>query len=454
MTGAGEVLDAEVWTRTLADQARSVLGQLYEIPGSWFTLPVAAAAADLPGLQVLRPLSALAAAGLLRQDGARYRLLGAAVREGERDTAAAARIASWYLHTAYNALAASGHGLVLAQLPVAGLEPGVTPGAVDDFAAVWMWLAEQRENAVAVLRAGVRRDQETSWQLAVILSALFALGNDQQLWPEVIDLGLDAARRAENTHAEAYLLEYAGKLYAQRGWTNRGAATQRRALALREVIDDRSGQMRSANALGLIAVRAQRHQAAAVWFQKATDLAEQLGDDRFAAVILHNRALMLLESGRAADAEPMIREARERLSRAGQGLYAATTLQYLARARLAAGDLAGGLQAAEQAVAEATSLGPAPFLAWALSQLADALAATGRRSQALEALREAAALYRGCGDQQRHAQTLERAAALYQHDGKSELAAVLRERAGDVRMHLRQDDDADELPEAPAGAGA
>lgn len=445
MTGTEDVLDAEAFTGLLPGSALTLLGQLREYPGAWFTVAIAAAAGALPGRTVLRPLSALVAADSVRQEVTRYRLLDPAAREGERFAHAAARITCWFLYSGYDVLGATGYGLPLPLLKLPALEPGVTPDRVSGFAAAWMWVAEQRENAVAVLRASAQHsDQDAAtWQLAVVLCALFALGNDQQFWPEAIEFGLAAARRAGSTQGEAFLLEYEGTLYSQRGWTARAARAQHQALGLRELSGDVAGQMRSANALGLGAVRARDYPAAARYFQTASRLANRAGDEGFGAVILNNQAYLLLETGQAARAEPMIRGARARLHRAGLGLDAARALQHLARVRLAAAELEHALDAAEQAVAEACALGPTSCVAGALGALADVLAAAGQRARALDVMREAGALYRDLGDQWRYARTLERAAQLCQDDGAPAQAALLRRRAEDLRILLHQDDTAE-----------
>lgn len=325
-------------------------------------------------------------------------------------------------------------------LPLADLEPGVRPGRFADFRAARAWMAEQRENMLAVLDACAARDESATWQLALVLAALLVLDPDQDRWPGVIDTGLVAARRAGHGTAEAFLLEYAGTLYTQCGRTETGASLQRYALALRERIGDVPGRARSLTALALIATSEQEYPTAMRRLTEALRITTERGDEHFATVIRLNQVAVLTASGRTSEAAALIEAVAVDLRGFGMVLHEVTAVRELARIQAAAGDLDAAQVSAAQAVEQAAMLGAVPYLAGALIVQHDVLAAAGLPEHALQAARQAAAFYRAVGDRRHFALALHRGGALHREGGQVARAEQLEQHAALLERELRQSD--------------
>jgi tetratricopeptide (TPR) repeat protein len=383
----------------LADEAR-VLQRLMVGAGTSLPTAVLAALADLPTTTARRHLEHLVRTGSALRTGDEY-----APVPGRQipnpitpDLAAWARVADWYLASAYRAADILGS----AALPADETIPesfGRPPLALRDAAEAVAWYQTTHTRLHAILdRAAAAGDHGRGWRLALLTLNIAAVAGPVGDWETLTDLGLNAARTDQADRATAMIMEYQGKLLVHVGRFEDAEAVHRAGLALREEAGDRVGTARSTNALGLIALREGNAEAAAGYFTQALALAAQAGSAEFAAYARLNLGSALTEQGRAAEARDHLDQASTYLRDAGRRNYLADSLHRLAATYRAEGDYAQALELATAAVHQATCAGLPMYLAGPLSELAEIHLALGDGTQALAALAEARAIYAELGD--------------------------------------------------------
>lgn len=219
MTLRGERTVAAVFGvvyRELPSEAARCYRHLVWLPSHTFDLGVAAVAADRTPEALQKPLGALEEAGLLERTGdGRFRMHDlvrlharecAAEAEPEAEVGVVARTATHYL--ALTALA--DRAIRPDRLRVADLT-ALLDGADDPFAASsgpapLDWLAAERANLLAVLRAAARHGLHARvWPLAEALTVLFLHHRHLRDWRESLELGVAAAVAAVEPAAEARL---------------------------------------------------------------------------------------------------------------------------------------------------------------------------------------------------------------------------------------------------------
>lgn len=210
--------------------------------------------------------------------------------------AAFERMARWYLHAADAACGA-----------VQSLEPSVLPpdqtaptprlsfsGQQDALA----WYHSERTNLLAIERAVAQAGlDEIAWQLPATLLGIHVITNAYDDWRTMGRIGLEAAQRMDDPHAQALMhniLGIAGKDSRRLG---EAAEHHQAALELRSRMGDPAAIAESASGLGL--VRLWQHELAASLrcLEQALALYQQHGPQLRVAVTLGNLAYVTVELG-------------------------------------------------------------------------------------------------------------------------------------------------------------
>ncbi len=204
---------------TLDPRAARLFALLGLFPGADFT--VEAAGALLGDVDAaLRALGTLVSANLVQTHLAdRYRLhdlLRLYARERVADLAggeeAWLRLCAYYRSTVEEAVAFRFAALV--RLPRERSASGRFP----DEEAAQRWLDDERANLVSLIeRAAEAGPLPVTWELADELRTYFYHRGHQAEWRATAEVGLDAARRADDTMGEAAMLHSLGTLYQHVG---------------------------------------------------------------------------------------------------------------------------------------------------------------------------------------------------------------------------------------------
>ncbi|HEV2634526.1 MAG TPA: tetratricopeptide repeat protein [Actinocrinis sp.] len=424
------VVEFDHWSKPVP-RAQRLCTLLAEHPGQWIPVGAAAAAGDLTAGKAMRLLDGLVRADVLERDGDRYRFL-APRPTSEADRKSVDRMLSWYLHGAREASRAMGVDSWRGQLP----DPawGVQVPEFTTFAAGRLWLDANRDALLDAVRsaAATGRDQ-MAWQLAAVLTGAQSTWHDYQPWAECTRLGRQAAERCGDETGVALMLESEGKALMQAGSIAQGLAALERTLVLREEIGDRSGMVRSHNAIGVARLHTDQLDLAMEQFRLTIDLAGQIGDEYFLAIGQMNLGAALARSGDPALGEGYLRAAANDLREQRRPVFEAAAWSDLGRALRDLGDLNGAEEAGRRAVDLAGETGAQVFLADCLVQFAVTLAAIEHRAWAINALREAASINNAAGRSHRHAQILDLAADLYRSQGMDQSADAAHRTAAGLR---------------------
>lgn len=383
----------------LVDEAR-VLQRLMAGAGASLPTAVLAALADLPTATAHRHLEHLVRTGSALRTGDEYAPVpGRQVPNPVApDLAAWARVADWYLASAYRAADVLGSVALPANEPIPE-SFGRPPLALRDAAEAVAWYQATHTRLHSILdRAAAAGDHSRVWQLALLTLNIAAVAGPAGDWETATELGLNAAYADQAEGAAAMVMEYQGKLLVHVGRFEDAQTVHRAGLALREEAGDKLGAARSTNALGLIALREGKTETAAGYFTEALALAAQAGSAEFATYARLNLGSALTDQGRAAAARDHLDQASTYLRDAGRGNYLADALHRLAATYRAEGEYAQALELATAAVNEATCAGLPMYLAGPLSELAEIHLALGDGTSALAALAEARAIYAELGD--------------------------------------------------------
>lgn len=298
---ADAVRSVFAWSyRALPAPAARVFRLLGLHPGPEFGTPAAAALTGHTPRQTRNHLDLLAGAHLLQQTGpTRYQfhdLLRAYAADQahqeespEQQRAALTRVAQWYLHTA-DAAVRRVQSLIPSRL-TGPPEPGIEPLAFADYEAATHWYTTESTNLLALARstAAASLDQIT-WQLSATLDPLHGAHGALDDEREGARLGLTAARRLGDRHAEATMQQIIG--FAQRAWGHleEAAECQRAALDLYAQLGDRAGTLRTTNNLGLIHMERREVDQAIQYFEESLALAREDGLHTWSAIALDNLA--------------------------------------------------------------------------------------------------------------------------------------------------------------------
>ena len=267
-------------------------------PGSDFTLEAAAALLDEPVDRASAKLDALANLHLLERDAHRRYLLHDLLRAYAADQAdidekpehrhyALLRITTWYLLTVNAAvrMAQKLHESVLTD-PVT---PGVTAMRFSTAENARAWFTAERPNLLAAIsRAYECNLDDLAWKLAATCHPLYAASSAIDDWKAAAHIGLEASRRLGLASASAQLLSMLANAHTVSNCLDEAAELHRQALSNYEACDDRLGQVRATNSLGLIHLERRELQAAAAHFERTLALARAGGYPTWTGLALDN----------------------------------------------------------------------------------------------------------------------------------------------------------------------
>lgn len=431
--------------RGLPDDAARLFRVLGLMPGTDFSVPAAAAAADLPVRAAARLLDALAGAHLLEQSGAErfefHDLLRAYAAElGRRHDAEEIRVAAlrrvldWYLRTAHHAASFIDTQFRTPEWPVLDDAP---PLAFADRAAAVEWLEQEKSNLVAAVKRAEAADlPEPAWRLAATLGRIYASRPHIEDWIDTGRVGLSSARERAPAAAVADLLDNLGMALVQAGKGEDALAHHEEALAIRTAEHDLFGQGASHNALGLVRLRAHQMADARTHFEEALTRFRELGDERWEGIALANLADALLETGELAAAESAAHTALCLQRATGNRLGEFSTLITLGRTAQEGGRGEEAREHTIHALRVAEELENSVRIAYASLELGRLHAAEGGVDAALEAFFLAAAMHRDLGEVDREAESLLGAAEVQRSAGRiGEAVELCREAVSSCRRH-------------------
>jgi tetratricopeptide (TPR) repeat protein len=270
---------------------------------------------------------------------------------GEERDGGLCRVIEWYLQALHDAAQTVRPRQTAWPAPAAGLVR-VPPPSFPDAVAAAAWIDLEADNVEQLAHASAARGWNTmTWQLVRSPSPLLGLRLSNRRWVNLAQVGLSAATRERNGHAQATFHNSLGVAWAQQRDFVRAEEHLRAAIDSRDVIGDLDGAIVSRTNLAAVYGDSGQPQRAVAALQEVVALARahQLSDREAAA--LNNVCANLLRLG---DAE-------------------------------------GTLRAAEQAIAAASRVGDARSLAYAQHHRADACAFLGRDNDAQTAYGQAAA---------------------------------------------------------------
>ncbi|WTK98811.1 tetratricopeptide repeat protein [Streptomyces sp. NBC_01508] len=432
--------------RALSEPGATLFRQLGVHPGPEFGLPAAAALAALPAVQTRQLLDSLVGAHLLEQTGPdRYQFhdLLRAYAAGltrqeepqEEGQAALYRVLSWYLHTAEAArirLAPAEEPVSLPELPA-----GVRPLAFADYDAAMDWAEREHTNLLRTVKAAATGQHDVlAWKLALTLWYTQPPSASMADWLAVGATGLAAARRVNDSVAEARLLACLGMAHHRINAWDESLDCHQQALAIRRTNGDRAGEADSLNLIGLIHLRRRQLDDAASHFENAATLWQAVGSERWAASALSNLATTHYNAGRLEEASVCAQgalAAHRALKNAGSEGNALRVLSCLQRER---GELDAALGSAEEAMDIALALRDQIYEGYWLLTLGDAQLALTRPADALTSYQRSADLHRRLGNRSREAMAWYGTGAAYQALGRAQEATHFHRRAAAVHHDL------------------
>ncbi len=274
--------------------------------------------------------------------------LAAADDDQEEINAAATRLFQWFLHTATKAAQMlPQRRLALPDAP----DPTVLPRSFDDQASALAWCELERANLVSVVRAAADRGLNmVSWQLAMQLGGFYNLRKHWNDWIAAFTIAVEAAERADEAGARAWLLTNLGIANRDLRRFEDSLEMFRRAIDVFVANGDRIGEQSARNNMGSTLLEAGRPAEALPLFQTAAQAYRDAGNRQAQGRSLSNAGTALTALGQPGEAVRTITEALELLRATDDQHGVGFTLHNLGEALLVAGDHATALEAFETAL--------------------------------------------------------------------------------------------------------
>lgn len=333
--------------RALPEPAQSLYALLGLYPGGAFDASVAAALAALPVDDAAAALETLADANLLDETpSGRYRFHDltrlharqtafASVSSEERD-AALERATAWCLRTALAASdAIAPYRRLRKPADVAGV-PGARRFATSAEALDWLDAEFADLHAVASTADEIGL-HEACWLLVDALWPLFVHRGHRADRLDLEELGLDAARAADDPEAEAKMLNRTGHTRRVLGDLDGAERDFLAALAIWERLGNRQRVAGSARRLGILDADRQRWDSVVQRYTEAIAIYRELGETRRAARTLCDLGAVLVDARRAHEAIAVLTDARAAFTGVDDPNTLARTILFLARAKAAVG---------------------------------------------------------------------------------------------------------------------
>ncbi|MFD8965289.1 ATP-binding protein [Streptomyces sp. NPDC059568] len=433
--------------RALPEPGATLFRRLGLHPGPEFGLRAAASLAALPVVKTRQLLDSLVGAHLLEQTGPdRYQfhdLLRAyaaelSQQEGPSDEAQAAlhRVLSWYLCTAEAARGRLAPAQEAIPLPEPALPEVVPPLDFADNDAAMDWAEREHTNLLRTVVAAAGEHDVLAWKLAVVLWYVQPPAASMADWLPVGATGLAAARRVNDSAAEARLLTCLGLAHHRINAWDESLDCHQQALAIRRTNRDRRGEAASVNLIGIIHLRRRQLDAAASHFEQAAALWQAAGSERWAASALSNLATTHYNAGRLPEASVRVEEALAAHHTLENPRGEGNALRMLSCLQRERGEFEAAIRSAEQALDIALVLRDQALEAYWLLALGDAQRELGRLADALASYQRSADLHRRLGNRSREAMSWLGAGETYRALGRPEEAAHFHRRAAAAHHDL------------------
>jgi DNA-binding SARP family transcriptional activator/Tfp pilus assembly protein PilF len=312
--------------------------------GASISLPAAAALLGESGDDVEDALEALVDANLLESPAAdwyrfhdllRFYATERAREEEPEQTRSEAveRLLRWYLAAASVAAdIVAPHRYRLASVTSEPTSAAVDFGSVEQALA---WYDDERANVVATTRQATSLGMhDIAWRLP---TALYPIFNRRQNWADCITvhrIAADSARQAGHQMGEAWALNNLGQALV-RIHDMEGLGRLEQALAIRQELDDRTGEAQTALSLADAYLKLKGQEEALERYERCLDVLHKAGNASLLGTGYNNLGEVYLDLGRLPEAADCFRQARDILSVSGYGL--GYVLHNLGRVSLASG---------------------------------------------------------------------------------------------------------------------
>jgi tetratricopeptide (TPR) repeat protein len=388
-------------------------------------VPVTAARAQLDRLVNAHMIEAVARDRFQFHDLLRAYAVDQVSTEPEDERASAVtREVAWYTHSIAAVVAA-----VQRFFPAQALDP-LPPGCelvgFKSRDAAVDWYEAERANVRSIsdsaARYGLRR---WAWQLAITLYPIYhATRGSYRDWLVIAEHGLSAARAERERVAVATLLN--GRAVVHTEQTPRrldeAARDLLEALAIWRDLGDLTGQARTTNSMGHVALRRRNLTEAADCFDQVHAFGQRLPAAPWTAIGLENAGIIHYELGQFRTAADLASQALAALeeSAARNDSPIDPRLEFgmvndLCRAQRKQGLLDQAATTADRAMQIATAQsGQGDFLMWALLERGRLEAAIGNATAALSTLLDVVRQARAAGDQVCEAHAIEAIGDAYQ----------------------------------------
>jgi tetratricopeptide (TPR) repeat protein len=202
--------------------------------------------------------------------------------------AAVRRLLDWYVHTSHSA----NKTLMPNRLHVT-LDPirpsSNTPLQFPTHQDAMDWCNRELANLVIATRlAADSGEHAIAWKLPATLWGFFYLSTHWAQWFRTHHIGLTAARQANDSYGEAWMLHSLGTRYWDRQHPDRALTLYHQALAIWAKIPDRWGEAQTLNNLGAALCAQRKFAQAQAPYKHALELRRTIGDRRGEAQTLSN----------------------------------------------------------------------------------------------------------------------------------------------------------------------
>ncbi|WP_344901861.1 ATP-binding protein [Actinomadura meridiana] len=359
-------------------------------PGGTFDGPMAASLADVPVDAAEEALDLLAEVNLLDDlPDSRYRFQSLVrlhalelVEEHEPEAErreATRRLTEWMVAAT---LAASRAVAPYRRLTDPGFDV-LDPPEFDGVADALDWLDAEFGNLRALARhaldTGLHRH---AWLLVDVSWPLFLHRGHHVERLDYDRIGLAAARAAGDATAEAKMLNRTGLALRQLGRLDEAADDFTAALDLWRRLDVPARIASTRRRLGLLELDRGDLDAAASQFRAALEMFREVGEERRTALTLCDLGVVLIRSGRAAEAVAVLDDAVRFLTSGPDPYNGARALVLLGQAHALGADPAAATDAVERGLATMREIGSAIGEADALHVLGDLARTAGRADEA------------------------------------------------------------------------
>jgi DNA-binding SARP family transcriptional activator/tetratricopeptide (TPR) repeat protein len=180
------------------------------------------------------------------------------------------------------------------------------PKALPEFrsaADILAWVdAEERTIRALVKAAALHGDHARAWRLAYRIGVLHYRCSNKAWWLEILQPGLESARRLGDRPAQRLLLSNMGLALAELGRHDEAVAKMAEALAMARELGDRQAECTVLNNLGESHLHTGRIGEARDCLERAVHIAHEIGEPYLEAKWVSNLSLAAMQQGATFDA--------------------------------------------------------------------------------------------------------------------------------------------------------